>query len=155
MGRGIFLVKEQIWFRLFAGIFLCLLGVRAFLTKRAKTGTSAEGETSPKGGLIDNLCHLNNYSSTLLLTLSNPMSILVFVGVFAGLGIIGSGSTWANAFPLVGGVFLGSMFWCVLLSVSVGVFHKRITDNTLVLIARIFGGILTTIGIVVIIIAVA
>lgn len=138
-----FLVKEQMWFRLFSGIFLCLLGVKAFLTRRAKTGA-----------LADKLCHFNNFSSTLLLTLANPMSILVFAGIFAGLGIVGSGSSWGNAIPLVAGVFLGSMFWCVLLSVCVGVFHKRITDKTLVLIARIFGGILTTIGIVVIIIAI-
>lgn len=135
-----FLVEQRMWFRLFAGTFLCLLGARAFLTKHAKTGS-----------LTDKLCHFNNYSSTLLLTMSNPMSILVFAGVFAGFGIVGSGSAWGNAVPLVAGVFLGSMFWWVLLSVSVGVFHKKVGDKTLIFIARVFGGILITLGIVVII----
>jgi threonine/homoserine/homoserine lactone efflux protein len=135
-----FIIESQTWFRLFAGTFLCLLGARAFLTKRAK-----------RGSLADKLCHFNNYSSTLLLTMSNPMSILVFAGIFAGFGIVGSGSVWGNALPLVGGVFLGSMFWWVLLSVSVGVFHKKVSDNSLIFIARVFGAILATLGIVVII----
>jgi threonine/homoserine/homoserine lactone efflux protein len=135
-----FLVENQMWFRLFAGIFLCLLGARAFLTKRAKTGS-----------LADKLCHFNNYSSTLLLTLSNPMLILVLAGVFAGFGIVGSGSVWYDAIPLVAGVFFGSMFWWILLSASVGIFHKRLADGTLVLLTRIFGSILAIAGVVVII----
>ncbi|MFH1371155.1 MAG: LysE family transporter [Planctomycetota bacterium] len=135
-----FLVENQVWFRLFAGIFLCLLGARAFLTKHAK-----------RGALADKLCHFNNYSSTLLLTLANPMAILVLAGLFAGFGVVGSGSARGDAVPLVAGVFLGSMFWWVLLSISVGVFHKKVSDNTLIFIARIFGAILTTLGIVVII----
>jgi threonine/homoserine/homoserine lactone efflux protein len=135
-----FLVESQMWFRLFTGIFLCLLGVSAFLRKHVKTRS-----------LDDKLRHFNNYISTLLLTMSNPVSILVFTGVFAGFGIVGSGSAWGNAIPLVGGVFLGSMFWWILLSVSVGVFHKKVSDKTLIFIARVFGGILTTFGIAVII----
>jgi threonine/homoserine/homoserine lactone efflux protein len=135
-----FLVENQMWFRLFAGTFLCLLGARAFLTKRAK-----------RGAIADKLCHLNNYSSALLLTLSNPMSILVFVGVFAGFGIAGSGSAWGNTIPLVAGVFLGSMFWWIFLSASVGVFHKRLSDGTLLLLTHIFGSILVTLGIAVIV----
>jgi small neutral amino acid transporter SnatA (MarC family) len=48
-------------------------------------------------------------------------------------------------------VFLGSMFWWIALSASVGVFHKRLNDNTINLLTHIFGGILATIGITVII----
>jgi threonine/homoserine/homoserine lactone efflux protein len=138
-----FLIKGQMWFRIFAGIFFCLLGVRALLTKQVKIVT-----------LTDKLCHFNNYTSTLLLTLSNPITILILTGVLAGLGTVGSGLTLENAFLIVAGVFLGSMFWWVLLSVCVGVFHRRLAESSFVLIARIFGGILATIGIIIILIAV-
>jgi threonine/homoserine/homoserine lactone efflux protein len=135
-----FLVESQMWFRLFAGIFFCLLGVRTFLVKQAK-----------KGPLAERLCHFNNYISTLLLTLSNPMSILFFAGVFAGLGVVGSATRLSTAGQLVAGVFLGSMFWWILLSASVGVFHKKVGDDTLLLFTRIFGSILVILGIAVII----
>jgi threonine/homoserine/homoserine lactone efflux protein len=135
-----FLIDSQMWFRLFAGVFFCLLGARAILTKHAK-----------KGAIADKLCHFNNYSSALLLTLANPMSILVFAGVFASLGVVGSNSALSDIFSLVAGVFLGSMFWWILLSASVGVFHKKLSENTLVFTSRVFGGILTALGIAVII----
>ncbi len=133
-----FLVEQHLWFRLFGGIFLCLLGIKAFTVKRIKEGPLAE-----------KLCHFNNYGSTLLITLSNPMAFLVSASVFAGLGIAGSGRRWSEAGQLVAGVFLGSMFWWILLSVSVGAFHRKVGESTLVLLARIFGGILTTLGIII------
>jgi len=135
-----FLVANRLWFRLFAGIFFCLLGIRTFLVKQAK-----------KGPLAERLCHFNNYFSALLIALSNPMSILVSAGVFAGLGIVGSATRLSTAGQLVAGVFLGSMFWWILLSASVGIFHKRLDDNTLVLLTHIFGSILAILGAVVII----
>jgi threonine/homoserine/homoserine lactone efflux protein len=138
-----FLVQQNMWFRLFGGILICLLGIRAFLVKHAKGGPLAE-----------KLCHFNNFVSTLLIALSNPMSILVIAGLFAGLGITGLGAQRGNPVLLVGGVFLGSMFWWITLSVAVGVFHKKVADSTLVLLARISGGILAALGIIVIITAV-
>jgi threonine/homoserine/homoserine lactone efflux protein len=138
-----FLIKEQMWFRLFGGIFLCLLGIRIFMSKRAKTGS-----------LAGKLRHFSNYTSTLLITLSNPMSILVSAAMLAGLGVAGSSIQLSSAIQLVAGVFLGSMFWWITLSTLVGVFHKRAADSTLVLLARIFGGIVTCLGLFVIIIAI-
>jgi threonine/homoserine/homoserine lactone efflux protein len=138
-----FLVEEKMWFRLFGGIFLCLLGIRIFMSKQAKTGS-----------LADKLRHFSNYTSTLLITLSNPMSILVSAAMLAGLGVAGSNIQGNSALQLVAGVFLGSMFWWITLSTSVGVFHKKAADSTLVLIARIFGGVITCLGLFVIIIAI-
>jgi len=138
-----FLVDNHIWFRLFTGVFLFLLGVRALMTKHAKKGT-----------LADKLCHFNNYTSTLLLTLSNPMPILIFAGIFGGFGIAGESSSRSDAIQFIAGVFLGSMFWWVLLSVCVGVFHKKVGENTLVFIARIFGGILAVLGLAVVVTAI-
>jgi threonine/homoserine/homoserine lactone efflux protein len=134
-----FLTEQRLWFRLFGGILICLLGIKVFLTKGVKTSS-----------LADKLSHFNNYVSTLLIALSNPMSILVITGLFAGLGITGLGAQQGNPFLPVGGVFLGSMFWWILLSVSVGIFHKRVGDGALVLLARIFGGVLAALGLLVI-----
>jgi len=138
-----FLVTQRMWFRLFGGIFLCLLGIRVLMTKHTKTGPLAE-----------KLCHLSNYTSTLLIALSNPMTIMVSAAMFAGFGIVGSSIHWTSALQLVGGVFLGSMFWWVTLSASVGTFHKKVAEGTLVILTHIFGSIIIALGIIVIIIAI-
>lgn len=54
------------------------------------------------------------YATTFVLTLSNPMTILTFVGLIAGIGAAASGSVSAP-YWLVLGVFLGSAAWWLIL----------------------------------------
>src|SRR5258705_10037607 len=58
------LVSQQTWLRLIGGLFLCCLGVKTFFAKLAENGavTGASGMISA-------------YLSTLVLTLTNPMTI--------------------------------------------------------------------------------
>ncbi|AFK53167.1 LysE family translocator [Tistrella mobilis] len=68
-----------------------------------------------------------------LLTLSNPMTIASFAGLFAGLGL---GATPAGAGPLVPaalatGVFLGSLGWWVMLSAAGSRFGRRLGARSL------------------------
>jgi len=138
-----FMVAQQMWFRFFGGVFLCLMGIRAFLSKKVRTGV-----------LTEKLSHFNNFGSTLLLTLSNPMTILLFAAIFAGLGLMGMSNNYDSAVLLIAGVFTGSMFWWILLSISVGMLYKKLGDSTLLLLGRVFGAILTCLGVLVIISAV-
>ena len=62
---------------------------------------------------------LGAYASTLVLTLTNPATILSFVAVFAGLGLAGGEGGYLAASVLVGGVFLGSALWWLILSGTV------------------------------------
>lgn len=138
-----FMVAQQMWFRIFGGVFLCLMGARALLSKKIRTGVLAE-----------KLSHFNNFGSTLLLTLSNPVTILLFAAIFAGLGLMGMSADYDSGALLVAGVFTGSMFWWILLSVSVGMLYKKLGDSTLLLLGRVFGAILTGLGALVIISAI-
>lgn len=65
------------------------------------------------------------YSTTCLLTLSNPMTILAFVTLFAGLGI--SESNKETGLWLVAGVFLGSSLWWMTLAGSCALVLKRLS----------------------------
>ena len=57
--------------------------------------------------------------ASLALTLTNPMTILAFVAIFAGAGLAASaGDQWAAA-TIVLGVFCGSAAWWLLLSMGV------------------------------------
>ena len=65
------------------------------------------------------------YLSILALTMANPMTILSFAALFAGLGVT-SGAT-GDAAQVVIGVLLGSTAWWVLLTTIVGTLRARIT----------------------------
>ena len=65
------------------------------------------------------------YLSLLALTLANPMTILSFAALFAGLSVTGRGAV-GSAF-VTAGVLTGSGTWWVLLTSAVAAFRARIT----------------------------
>jgi threonine/homoserine/homoserine lactone efflux protein len=133
-----FLISEQIWLRLIGGGFLCLLGVKTFLSKPVE-----QAATIRLTGLF------GGYASTFFLTLTNPMTILSFAAIFAGLGVGSSGEGYASAVVLVLGVFTGSALWWLVLSTSVSMFRRKFTPSGLQWINRISGMILFGFGMIV------
>ena len=113
------LVGGQRILGLVGGMFLLWL---AWQTARAEP---TEPATTPerRGGLA------GAYLSTLGLTLTNPMTILSFAALFAGLGI--APGNVAGAASLTVGVFLGSAAWWVVLTVVVGALRSRVTRTWL------------------------
>ncbi len=89
------------------------------------------------------------FMSTFLMTLANPVTLLGFAAVFAGLGIapVGmiSGADSAAA-ALVVGVFLGSALWWLALSSLVGRLRPYIGAHALTVINRVSGTVLTAFG---------
>ena len=95
-----FLLGTQTWLQLAGGLFLVWLGIRTMRAPPAAAPRSTD--TAAASALAA------GYFSTLALTLTNPMTILSFIGIFAGLG---AGATTGGLWPagsLVLGVFLGS-----------------------------------------------
>ncbi|WP_339529345.1 LysE family translocator [Pseudomonas mucidolens] len=69
------------------------------------------------------------YTTTCLLTLSNPMTLLGFVTLFAGLGV--SQANTETGLWLVLGVFLGSSLWWITLAGSCSLMLKRLSRRWL------------------------
>lgn len=109
-----FLIGQQGWLRGIGGAFLCYLGARTFFERPAE-GAAPAGGTGLAAA----------YASTFLLTLTNPMTILSFVAIFAGLGLASGAGSYASAWALVLGVFIGSALWWLILSGGVGIFRSR------------------------------
>lgn len=112
------LIGTQIWIKLLGGVYLCYLGARMGLSKPEREGVNVTPDPIGKAGA---------YLSALFLTLSNPATIVMFLGVFAG---IQSDVAFDKNLQMVAGVFCGSMIWWLLLSQSVGLFHGRMTSST-------------------------
>ena len=92
------LLKYSFWIGLVGGIFLLYLGIKTLLS-RPELNASNPGSA----GLV------KGFLSTLGLTLANPPTILAFVAIFAGLGLVSS--DYGTAALVVLGVFLGSASW--------------------------------------------
>jgi threonine/homoserine/homoserine lactone efflux protein len=129
-----FLLAHVSVLRLGGGAALCYLGARTFLSPPAQR----EAQTTA-GGLR------SAYFSTLLLTLANPTTILSFVAVFAGFGIVTSPS-YAAAATLVTGVFVGSGLWWLFLSSSVALMRHRISSGWMQAINRLSGSLIVAFG---------
>ncbi len=108
------LVSQKIWIRLVGGTLLLFLGVRTFRARPA----------DPKIP-INSSGILRSYLTTVFLTLTNPMTIFVFIAVFAALGL-GNGLGYFSASILVAGVFIGSCLWFPILSSGVTLFRKKL-----------------------------
>jgi threonine/homoserine/homoserine lactone efflux protein len=132
-----FLIHQQGGFRLVGGVFLCYLGLKTFLAKPAGQSASATGT-----GL------LGAYISTFFLTLTNPVTILAFAAIFAGLGIARQGENYGSAGVLVLGVFLGSALWWFILSSGVDLFRKRFNLQALRWVNRASGIIILGFGLI-------
>ncbi len=131
------LIDQRMWLRLFGGLFLCYLGIKTLLSKPAEQEAKVGGT-----GL------LGSYASTFLLTVTNPMTILSFAAIFAGLGLANTGGNYASALVLVLGVFLGSAAWWLLLSGGVGLFRNKFNAGAMLWVNRISGVIITVFGII-------
>jgi len=122
------LVGQQMWLRLIGGVFLCFLGVRIFLSTPSEQAAPAK-----RIGVF------SAFASTFFLTLSNPVTILSFAAIFAGLGLGGTSGSYVPAAILVFGVFVGSALWWLVLSGGVSLFRARFTPAGLRWVNRISG----------------
>ncbi|WP_192815230.1 LysE family translocator [Haloferax sp. ATCC BAA-644] len=87
-----------------------------------------------------------DFGSTFLLTLTNPVTILAFVGIFAGLGVGVSGDYLAAA-VLVAGVFAGSALWWFVLSAAVDRVRERVTPAALRRVNQLAGVVIVGFGV--------
>jgi threonine/homoserine/homoserine lactone efflux protein len=144
------LVEQQMILRLTGGVFLLYLGIRTSLEKPKPALQTAfkRGELDQEPAAVSPAEHrlVADYFSTFLLTLTNPMTIISFAAIFAGLGIA-EASEPVQAFSLVTGVFLGSAAWWLLLSSLANAFRARfLTPNGLRLVNLVSGIIISGFG---------
>lgn len=104
------LEAHRFWLQLGGGIFLVYLGIATLRAQPRPAEAKAAAAPNLWGA----------YFSVFALTLTNPMTILSFLAMFAGLGI-DRGPGW-----LVAGVFIGSAAWWWLLSLAAGGLGARL-----------------------------
>ena len=131
-----FLLAGQFWLRLIGGAFLIYLGVKTFIAKPTEKTIK-----TPHKNLF------KNFVSTLILTITNPMTILSYLAIFTALGLSTAKENYISASWLVFGVFIGSSLWWLILTEGVTLFRKKVSQKVMTWINRIAGLIITGFGI--------
>ncbi|VBB05346.1 lysine-type exporter protein (lyse/ygga) [Lucifera butyrica] len=129
------LMTYQRTLQLIGGLFLCYLGWRCCRQEPAQHMAGNAGGNWAAA-----------YLSTLLLTLTNPMTILSFTAILSGLGLAAA-NAGKQAPLLVFGVFSGSLLWWLCLSGGVSLFRTALKPTCLRGINRISGLIILAFGI--------
>lgn len=130
------LIGYHQWLRIAGGLYLLYIGGRALLTApEVKTGTEPDAESL-----------LRDFLSSFALTLTNPITILVFLGIFSAIGLSGERATLSRAAILVLGVWLGSLLWWLALSFGLGSLFRSFEPRHLRWINRGSGTILLLSG---------
>ncbi len=130
-----FLVNQQMWFRLFGGVFFVFLGLKIYRQQKKQPAKVHEGRG-----------YLSDYGSAFVVTFFNPVPVFAFIAIFAGLGI--TGVTKVSTLMLVGGVFAGSSLWWVGLCGFAAVFRKKFKTAHFLWLAKASGAVITIFGIV-------
>lgn len=133
-----FLVLWHDTLKLSGGIFLILLGVRSILV----VGDPGPPRERPlrAAGLAGDV------ATSFALTVTNPVTILSFVAIFAGMGLMHAGGEPSQSMALVLGVFSGSLLWWLILSGGVGGLRRHIPRAALPWINRFAGALLIGFG---------
>lgn len=130
-----FIALEQCWIRLVGGIILLAIGFSTFRTHQL----TDKPLKVPRG-------HTCAFFSTVLLVLTNPLTLFAFAASFAVIGVKNIVDHPVSGLMLVAGVFLGSLTWFIVLVSLVHVFKAKVMRVGLTLVNRVAGVVLMLCG---------
>jgi len=131
------LKEQQLNLQILGGIVIISIGIKIFFANPIKQFRMRRKQ---KGNLFE------DFFSVLLLALSNPITALVFVSLFAGLNIFGDPENHFNAITVIGGIFIGTTFSWFILSTVINMFRSRFRLRRLFWLNRITGSAIFLIG---------
>ena len=129
-----FLMREEKPIRIVGGLLLMAIGVVYSKKKPQPLRRQSDGEAKN-----------SDFVSTLLLTLTNPTTVLSFLVVLSALGM-GEQRPRLSTMVLVGGIFAGSMTWWAIL-ITIGTrLRDKFTEEKMVRMNRIAAGAIAGFG---------
>ncbi len=130
-----FLLDYRAALSVIGGLFLLGLGWRAW-----------NSDPTPGDGPPEHMGLVKDFTATMLITLTNPATILAFMAVFAALGGVKLTQDGIDAGFLITGVFLGSALWWLSLSALASAVRHKFTERWLSHLNQASGGLLILSG---------
>lgn len=137
------LVSSHVLLGIVGGAIIGVIGMRTMVARPSAPAADAE-----RPGLV------GAFASIYGLTMTNPLTIVLYAGVFAGIGLA-AGSSFLDAAILTLAVWLGSTLWWVCLCAPVAWLRERVSTRILLWVNRMSGAALVVFGILAIAVALA
>lgn len=125
-----FLLEHQAAFRLAGAAFLVYIGIKSIIRDPFKKQTSAS---------MALMGYIKVFSSSFVLTLTNPLTILAFISIFASFGLADPKEDYVATALLIVGVFAGASLWWLFLAGLAWRLKEKFTRNTVRWLHRIAG----------------
>lgn len=130
------LYNQRNWIRIISGVIFLILGIRILFKKYKIDNIPTESNGK-----------LKSYLATVLLTLTNPLTIFAFISLFAIIGISSELSHFSST-VLASGVFFGSLLWFFLINSTVTRFKDKFNLNLSIWVNRITGSLIIVAGLI-------
>lgn len=131
---GHIIMKYEIYCKMAIGVFLMAVGLKKFFAKAQIKKIENQGVSL-----------LQNYLTTLAVSIANISSILVIAGIFTALRVTLDKGTLIP-FKLAAGIFVGGSSLWFLTTYILYHFRRRVTEDILVKISKFSGGAIFAFG---------
>jgi threonine/homoserine/homoserine lactone efflux protein len=135
LGAAAPFIADAAWLGVAGGVTLIAIGLKDILHRDA-----APAPPTLRG-------HMGVYAGTVLLTMTNPATVLTFAAIIVGFGLVPDMASMLDGLVFVAGVFLGSTAWWVVLSGIGGKLGDRLPPSAIRWTRRIAGGAFIGFGI--------
>jgi len=132
--------NERFIISLISGLIILGVGIKVFFSNPVKDFRKKERGKKTL---------MRDFLSVLVLSLSSPFTIFVFVAFFSGINLNSTVKPQLVPFLLIPGVFIGTLSWWLCLSLFISRFKKNIRLRSIVRVNQVAGVAITVIGIVV------
>ncbi len=125
-----FINRYEIYFEILGASMVVFLGLHIFLSNPAK-----EIQKFKQKGTS----YLQDFLTAFLLTVTNPLSVFVFIAIFTSYSLVLQLSQLFEALLIVGGIFAGGASWWFIITGLAYLFKHKLTINTLWWANKIIG----------------
>lgn len=132
-----FVEEKQLFFEIASVALLFFLGIKIFYSNIAKQIRAKKTQRHTLFG---------DFISVMLLTISNPLALFLFIAVFAGLGLVVEKIRFISTLSFIIGVYSGAALWWFILTTLVNKFRDRFKLRSLWWINKIAGIIIVMFG---------
>jgi len=125
-----FITTYEIYFKILGASMVVLLGLYIFLSNPAKDIQKFQRKGTS---------YLQDFLTAFLLTVTNPLSVFVFIAIFTSYSLVLQLSQLFEALLIIGGIFTGGATWWFILTGLAHLFRHKLTISTLWWANKIIG----------------